>query len=259
MSSSPTLDVSGLTCALGGRTLLRDIRLTAHAGESIAVMGPSGSGKSTLLSVLAGLHRPQAGTVRVCGTDAATLRPAKAAAWRLRTIGFVYQFGELLPELSAVENAALPLLIAGRGRREAYETAERLLGELGVGEVADSPASVLSGGERQRVAVARALSTRPPLILADEPTGALDERATDEVRALLFGLPDRYGTTLVAVTHNPAVACHADRRLHLRDGRLTEADEPEAEADEPEAGADAAARTEVVAGARAETRAEGSA
>ncbi|WP_175411452.1 ABC transporter ATP-binding protein [Streptomyces sp. TRM64462] len=220
-----TLNVSGLTCAAGGRILLRDAALTAVPGESVAVTGPSGSGKSTLLSCLAGLHRPEAGTIEVCGTDLATLRPAKAAAWRLRTVGFVYQFGELLPDLSAVENAALPLLIAGAARREAYGTAERLLDELGVGAVADSRAGVLSGGERQRVAVARALSTRPPLILADEPTGALDEHATDDVCALLFGLPARYGCTVVVVTHNPVVAHYADRRLTLRDTALRDTTE----------------------------------
>ncbi|MFE3328481.1 ABC transporter ATP-binding protein [Streptomyces sp. NPDC059176] len=218
--SPRTLAVRDLMCTLGGRTLLRGTRLTADAGESVAVTGPSGSGKSTLLSCLAGLHRPDAGTVEVCGTDTATLRPAKAAAWRLRTIGFIYQFGELLPELTAVENAALPLLIARRHRREAYTTAERLLGELGVGEIADSRAGVLSGGERQRVAVARALSTRPPLVLADEPTGALHERAADDVCDLLFSLPGRYGCTLVVVTHNPSVASCADRRLELRNGTL---------------------------------------
>ncbi|MGW7363782.1 ABC transporter ATP-binding protein [Streptomyces sp. NPDC054841] len=220
--TAPVLEVQGLTCTLGGRTLLRDARLSAESGESVVIMGPSGSGKSTLLSCLAGLHRPQAGTIRMCGTDIATLRPAKAAAWRLRTIGFVYQFGELLPELSAVENAALPLLISGKGRRESYAAAEQLLGELGVGEVAESPASVLSGGERQRVAVARALSTRPPLILADEPTGALDEHATDDVCELLFRLPAQYGCTLVVVTHNPVVAYYADRRLTLRNAQLHE-------------------------------------
>ncbi|RST06755.1 ABC transporter ATP-binding protein [Streptomyces sp. WAC05374] len=197
--------------------------MTAHPGESVAVTGPSGSGKSTLLSCLAGLHRPRTGSVRVCGTDIAALRPAKAAAWRLNTLGFVYQFGELLPELSALENAALPLLIAGKGRREAYGRAGRLLRELGVGKVADSPAGVLSGGERQRVAVARALSTRPPVVLADEPTGALDEHATDDVCALLFGLPVQYGCTLVVVTHNPVVAFYADRQLTLRDGTLHDA------------------------------------
>ncbi|MGA4798849.1 MULTISPECIES: ABC transporter ATP-binding protein [Streptomyces] len=222
VTAAPTVVVSGLTCELGGRTLLREARMTVRAGESVAVTGPSGSGKSTLLACLAGLHRPRAGTVRVCGTDTAALRPAKAAAWRLNTLGFVYQFGELLPELSAAENTALPLLIAGKGRREAYGTAQRLLRELGVGAVADAPANVLSGGERQRVAVARALSTRPPLILADEPTGALDEHATDDVCALLFGLPAQYGCTLVVVTHNPVVAFHADRRLALRDGALHE-------------------------------------
>ncbi|MDI9884551.1 ABC transporter ATP-binding protein [Streptomyces sp. HNM0645] len=218
--TAPTLEVRGLTCSIGRRTLLRQADLSARAGTSLSVMGPSGSGKSTLLSCLAGLHTPQAGTIRVDGTDIAALRPGRAAAWRLRTIGFVYQFGELLPELSAVENAALPLLIAGRGRRDAYGTAESLLAELGVGEVADAPASVLSGGERQRVAVARALSTRPPLVLADEPTGALDERTTDDVCDMLFRLPARYGCALVLVTHNPVVAHRADRLLTLREGAL---------------------------------------
>ncbi|QNE77353.1 ATP-binding cassette domain-containing protein [Streptomyces finlayi] len=217
-----TVDVSGLTCELGGRTLLASAALTAVAGQSVAVTGPSGSGKSTLLACLAGLRRPTAGSVEVCGTDVLALRPSKAAAWRLATIGFVYQFGELLPELSAVENVALPLLIGGGARKEAYPAAERLLDELGVGAVADSPAGSLSGGERQRVAVARALSTRPPVILADEPTGALDEEATDEVCDLLFALPAARQCTLVVVTHNPVVAARADLRLRLSGGILSE-------------------------------------
>ncbi|MFF8829647.1 ABC transporter ATP-binding protein [Streptomyces sp. NPDC015131] len=226
MAAPPAVAVAGLTLTSappdGGRVLLRNAAMTAAAGESVAVTGPSGSGKSTLLACLAGLHRPTAGTVLVYGTEPAGLRPARAAAWRLGTVGLVHQSGELLPELSALENAALPLLIAGRGRREAYGTARRLLRELGAEAVADSPADALSGGERQRVALARALSTRPPLLLADEPTGALDERATDEVCALLFGLPAQYGCALVVVTHDPAVAHRAHRRLALRDGGLHE-------------------------------------
>jgi putative ABC transport system ATP-binding protein/lipoprotein-releasing system ATP-binding protein len=214
-----TIDVSGLTCALGDRSVLRGLSLTATAGESLAVTGPSGSGKSTLLSCLAGLLRPEPDSVvRVCGTEPSTLRPAKAATWRLATIGFVYQFGELLPELTAVENTALPLLIGGTPQRAAYRIAEELLADLKVGQLADSPADTLSGGERQRVAVARALATRPPLILADEPTGALDEETTEEVCELLFSLPSRYGCTLLVVTHNPHVAARADRRLHLTSG-----------------------------------------
>ncbi|MEU5219974.1 ABC transporter ATP-binding protein [Streptomyces sp. NPDC020807] len=215
-----TLDVAGLTCSFGGRAVWEDLSLAAAAGESVAVTGPSGSGKSTLLSCLAGLLKPEAGSIRVCGTDPGALRPSKAAAWRLKTIGFVYQFGELLPELTAIENAALPLLIGGSTRAEAYGTAETLLADLKVGHVADSPAGTLSGGERQRIALARALATRPPVILADEPTGALDETTTAEVCDLLFSLPRRYGCTLLLVTHNPYVASQADHELHLTGGRL---------------------------------------
>lgn len=202
--------------------MLDRLSLTAAAGESVAVTGPSGSGKSTLLSCLAGLHRPDAGSVRVCGTDSAELRPSKAAAWRLRTIGFVYQFGELLPELTAIENVALPLLIDGTPQGEAYRTAESLLTDLKAANIADSAAGTLSGGERQRTALARALATRPPLILADEPTGALDEDTTRDVCEVLFGLPERYGCTLLVVTHNGWVAGQADRRLRLSGGQLFE-------------------------------------
>lgn len=150
------------------------------------------------------------------------LRPGARAAARLSSVGVVYQFGELLPELTPIENVALPALLAGRGRRWAYDRAATLLAELGVDSLAWGTTAVLSGGERQRVAVARALVTEPVLVLADEPTGALDRAATEMVSKLLYSLPGKYGYTVVVVTHNDRVARGADRWLELDGGSLTE-------------------------------------
>lgn len=204
----------------GRRHLLDGITLSVDAGESVAIVGPSGSGKSTLLNVCLGLFRPQSGTVEVCGTDLATLRPSRLARHRARTMGAIFQFGELLPELTPVENVALPSMWHRSGSADALRRAEELLNELGVDTEADRSID-LSGGERQRTAVARALINEPRLLLADEPTGALDEDNATRVAELIFSLTRARECGLLLVTHDSALAAQADRVLQLNDGGLT--------------------------------------
>ncbi len=218
------VDVRDLHHSIGERKLLDGLTLEVAAGASVAVTGPSGSGKTTLLCCLSGLITPAAGAVRIGGVDIAQASASERAAMRLRTVGTVYQFGELIPELSPLENTALPVLLAGGDAKAAYADARSLLDELGVGAVSSEPAASLSGGERQRVAVARALIGRPPVLLADEPTGSLDQRTGDVVADLLFGLPARFECALIVVTHNPQIAARADRTLELSEGRLVTAE-----------------------------------
>ncbi|ANW18764.1 ABC transporter ATP-binding protein [Streptomyces clavuligerus] len=212
------LAIGGLDYSVAGRRLLNGLELELRAGESVAVTGPSGSGKSTLLSCVLGLIRPNGGTVAVAGADTTGLRGAALARHRSRHIGMVFQFGELLPELSPVDNVALAALLAGTAKDSAYRRAEELLDELEVPRADTS--GELSGGERQRTAVARALINSPSLLLADEPTGALDAATRDKVTELLFAMPARHGCGLLLVTHDLTVATHAERVLSLDDGRL---------------------------------------
>ncbi|WP_308365527.1 ATP-binding cassette domain-containing protein [Streptomyces sp. ISL-86] len=218
------LHVQGLDYEVGGRKLLVGLELMVRTGESVAVMGPSGSGKSSLLSLILGLVPADAGNLLVAGTDISVLKGGKLARWRQRHIGMVFQFGELLPELTPVENVALPALIAGTGRVAAFDRARSLLSGLGV-PVDGAFTADLSGGERQRAAVARALMGEPSLLLADEPTGALDEQAREHVADVLFRVPGESGCGLLVVTHDAAVAARADRVLHLVQGRLVGASE----------------------------------
>ncbi|MFC8453706.1 ABC transporter ATP-binding protein [Kitasatospora sp. NPDC057223] len=209
----------GLQYEIAGRSLLAGIDLELAGGESVAVSGPSGSGKSTLLMCALGLVRPTAGRLRVAGVDITRLRSQALARHRRNHIGVVFQAGELLPELSPVENVALAALLSGQSRTQAYAQATSLLAELGVPH-GETPTSRLSGGERQRTALARALINRPTLLLTDEPTGALDTGNRDSVCDLLFSLPDRWGCALLVVTHDKSVADRADRHLVLTDGLL---------------------------------------
>lgn len=212
------LDVRGLSYSIGGRRLFHGLDLEVGPGESVVVMGPSGSGKSTLLSCVLGLLGPDAGTVSVSGAEMTLLKGRALARHRRRSIGMVFQFGELLPELSPGDNVALAALLSGVPRRQAYRSAHELLTELGVPPV--DRADRLSGGERQRAAVARALVNTPELLLADEPTGALDETTRDRVADLLFAQPRARGCGLLVVTHDLRIAERADRVLRFRDGVL---------------------------------------
>ncbi|GAA2608499.1 ABC transporter ATP-binding protein [Streptomyces violaceus] len=220
-SDSSGLRVSGLCYQVEGRTLLDNVELSVSPGESVAVTGPSGSGKSTLLMCVLGLIKPQAGTITAGGREITGLRSAQLAQARRETLGMVFQFGELLPELSPVENVALPVLLDGGRHQDTYRRAEELLGELGV-PTGSTPTGMLSGGERQRTAVARALITEPAVLLADEPTGALDPEAKEAVARLLFTAARDRGCALLVVTHDPWVAGRADRRHELQGGILAE-------------------------------------
>jgi lipoprotein-releasing system ATP-binding protein len=200
--------------------VLKGVDLEVEPGELVAVVGPSGSGKSTLLHLLGALDRPDAGTVEVGGRALAGLSGAKLAGFRNRMIGFVFQFHQLLPDFTALENVMLPGRIAGREPREVLASARRLLLEVGLEERLDHFPSQLSGGERQRVALCRALVLEPPLLLADEPTGNLDPASGEQVFQLLLELQARHGTTGVLVTHNPDIASRCSRILRLEDGLL---------------------------------------
>jgi putative ABC transport system ATP-binding protein len=225
---TPVLEARGLakTYDPGGAKVLalRGVDLAMERGEFVAVMGPSGCGKSTLLNLLAGLDRPTAGEVRLDGERIDHLSEAELARLRRRKIGFVFQFFNLLPTLSAVENVELPLRLVGRSRRDARRTADAIMDELGLREKHAAAPAQLSGGQQQRVALARALANTPDIVLGDEPTGNLDSAAAREVLSLLRAARDR-GQTLLIVTHDARVAAAADRVVALRDGLV--ADETE--------------------------------
>jgi putative ABC transport system ATP-binding protein len=206
---------------------LRGVDLSVERGEFVAIVGPSGCGKSTLLNLLAGLDRPTAGEVWLDGERIDELSETQLARVRRRKIGFVFQFFNLLPTLSVVENVELPLLLVGRGRREARRSADELLGDLGIADKHAAAPALLSGGQQQRVALARALANTPAIVLGDEPTGNLDSAATREVLGLLRAARDR-GQTLLIVTHDARVAAAADRIVSLRDGLVTDQTELEA-------------------------------
>lgn len=211
MNTHHVLRIDGLGYRVGDRQLFDNLDLTLAAGRSVAVLGPSGSGKSSLLSLALGLVKPQSGTIEVDGRDITALGRRELALLRAESVGMVFQFAELLAELSPAENVALAALLAGRSGPELDAEVARLLDELGVPRSAS--VGTLSGGERQRTAVARALVNRPRLLLADEPTGSLDDRNRDLVADMLFALPRRHGCGLLVVTHDGAVAERADHVL----------------------------------------------
>ena len=200
--------------------VLRGVDLEVAPGELVAIVGPSGSGKSTLLHLLGGLDSPDAGTVEVAGEDLSLLSGAALARFRNQMLGFVFQFHQLLPDFTALENVMLPGRIAGREPRAVAAAAEQLLAEVGLEQRLDHFPNQLSGGERQRVALCRALLLEPPLLLADEPTGNLDPATGEHVFELLRAMAKRHGTTMVLVTHNPELARRCARLLLLEDGIL---------------------------------------
>jgi putative ABC transport system ATP-binding protein len=202
--------------------VLAGIDLDVYRGDYIALMGPSGSGKSTLLNLIAGIDKPSSGEIRIAGVDIARLSDAELAAWRAEHVGFIFQFYNLMPVLSAFENVELPLLLTGLGRRERRERVELALALVGLTDRADHRPSELSGGQQQRVAIARALIADPTLIVADEPTGDLDRTTGEEILGLLERLNDDLGKTIVMVTHDPKAAGKARRLVHLEKGELVE-------------------------------------
>ncbi|HQZ39294.1 MAG TPA: ABC transporter ATP-binding protein [Vicinamibacterales bacterium] len=209
---------------VAGRSLhvLTDLSLQVEQGQMVAIMGASGVGKSTLLHLLGGLDRPDAGTIQVGDHTVTGMPDADLVAFRNRSVGFVFQFHHLLPEFSALENAEMPLRIARIAPAESRPRAAALLARVGLTDRADHRPGMLSGGEQQRVAVARALVTRPALLLADEPTGDLDETTADALHALLRDMHREFGLTAILATHNPRLAEQCDRILRLEGGRLTE-------------------------------------
>jgi lipoprotein-releasing system ATP-binding protein len=200
--------------------VLRDLSLTVERGEMIAIVGASGVGKSTLLHLIGGLDRPESGEIVLDGRRLGGMTDDERVAFRNRHVGFVFQFHHLLPEFSALENAEMPMRIARRPPREARDGARELLSRVGLGERLDHRPSMMSGGEQQRVAVARALVMKPALILADEPTGDLDESTAESLHALLREMHREQQLTSVIATHNPTLAAACDRVLRLEGGRL---------------------------------------
>jgi len=214
--------VGGLCVELSGRKLLDNLELRVPKGKAVAIMGPSGSGKTTLLHALAGIRSVDRGKVVVAGTEITGLSAARRARHRLRSIGLMFQFGELIPELSVEENVSLPLRLLGMARAEATRMATGWLAKLDVERLAREFPETLSGGEVQRVALARALVHEPPVLIADEPTGSLDETNAQLVARLLVDSGKRTGAAVVIATHDPMVASCTDRILRLRSGSLSE-------------------------------------
>jgi len=215
------IEIENITKSYGKVDVLRGISLRINDGEIVSIVGPSGAGKTTLLNIVGTLESADSGSIRYDGTEITSLRGSRLARFRNENIGFVFQFHQLLPEFTAVENVAIPALIGGLGKRAAMQRAQELIERLGLAERAGHKPSQLSGGERQRVAVARALVNNPRVILADEPSGSLDTRNKQELHDLFFTLRDELRQTFVIVTHDEALAKRADRCLHINDGELS--------------------------------------
>lgn len=220
VTTNALITARGLHKSFGSTEALRGIDLDVERGEVLAVMGPSGSGKSTLLHCIAGVLPPDSGRVVIDGTDVTSMSADARARFRLKHIGFVFQFGQLLPDLTALDNVVLPLLMSGMGRRAATDRAHEWLDRLDLDDQAGKVPGDMSGGQAQRVAIARALAAQPRVIFADEPTGSLDSVAGEKVLTAMLNAVRESGTTVVIITHDPRTAAYADREVIVRDGRM---------------------------------------
>ena len=212
------LKLTNITKSFGSLQVLKGVDLEIHRGEVVSIIGPSGAGKTTLLQIMGTLDRPDSGSVSFDGVAVEAMKERELSAFRNRHIGFVFQFHQLLPEFTALENVMIPAFIGGVERREAEAQAMELLQLMGLGDRAQHKPNELSGGEKQRVAVARALINKPDVVLADEPSGSLDSHNKEELYRLIFDLRNRLGQTFVIVTHDEALAQMTDRTIHIIDG-----------------------------------------
>ena len=214
------IKLEGITKSFGSLQVLKGIDLEINKGEIISIVGPSGAGKTTLLQIMGTLDEPDAGVVQIDGTVVSRMKEKELSAFRNKNIGFVFQFHQLLPEFTALENVMIPALIAGVSSKEAHERAMKILDLMGLVDRASHKPNELSGGEKQRVAVARALINDPAVILADEPSGSLDTHNKEDLHQLFFDLRDRLGQTFVIVTHDEGLAKITDRTVHIVDGMI---------------------------------------
>ena len=214
------IEIKNIKKSFGELQVLKGIDLSIGKGEIVSIVGPSGAGKTTLLQIIGTLDKPDEGNVMIDGVDVSHMNKKKLSDFRNKHIGFVFQFHQLLPEFTALENIMIPAFIAGASHSEAKKRAEELLAFMGLQERAGHKPNELSGGEKQRVAVARALVNNPNVILADEPSGSLDSKNKAELHQLFFDLRDKFGQTFVIVTHDETLAAITDRAIHLRDGEV---------------------------------------
>ena len=214
------IQAKGIEKSFGSLKVLKGIDFSAEKSEVVSIMGASGAGKSTLLQILGTLSTPDCGSLIIDGVDVLALKGDRMAEFRNRRLGFVFQFHHLLPEFTALENVMIPAFIAGTSRKEAEQRATELLADLGLGERLTHKPSELSGGEQQRVAIARALINKPAVLFADEPSGNLDSKTKEELHNLFFHLRDKYGQTIIIVTHDPDLAKMCDRSLFMVDGQF---------------------------------------